>query len=401
MPRRLAAAAFAFSIPGLLAAQSDDFGKWEPLANGKDLSGWTNAKSAEPGTNKWTVEDGALHMPGGGQDICTVKEFESYELEVEYKIPPHGNSGVYLRGVVEVQVEDSGAKLSPTSCGSIYSKFAPLAAPQKPAGEWNRYRILHIGPRISVWHNGDLVQDNVLFDGKTGGPMEKFPVKDGRPLDGKKGPIMLQGDHGKVWYRNLRIRPLFAGDGWRPLWNGKDLSDFTARGDKRAEKALRWTVADHAFSNASSGGAGHDIWTKDAFGNFLVHYAYKSDPTDEGGNGGFYLRDQWEIQILSASSLTENHHDGSLYSLKCPDVLARHGPTNWNHMDVKVEGMKIWVWQNGKLTHDGVVLKTRTDDHSRPTPSFSRAPFKLQGDHGKVTFTDLYIKPLPDSTEKL
>jgi hypothetical protein len=392
----LCAATLAVLIAAALHAQSEEFGKWEPLANGKDLTGWTTAKFVE--SNNWTVEDGALYMPGAGRDICTQKEYESYELELEYKVPPRGNSGVYLRGVVEIQIGDTPGDKGKSSCGAIYSQFGPLAAAGKPAGEWNRFRILHIGPRISVWHNGELVQDNVYFDGKTNGSMGEFPLKSGRKLDGKKGPIMLQGDHGKVWYRNLRIRPLFAGDGWRPLWNGKDLSEFNARGDKRAEKGPLWAVQDHAFNNLSSGeSGGHDIWTNDAFGNFLVHYAYKSDPKKEGGNSGFYLRDQWEIQILSLSSLTETHHDGSLYSIKCPDVLARTGPENWNHMDVKVDGMKIWVWQNGKLTHDGVTLKTRTDDHSKPTPAFTKAPFKFQGDHGKVFFTDLHIKPLPDS----
>lgn len=65
-------------------------------------------------------------------------------------------------------------------------------------------------------------------------------------------------------------------------------------------------------------------------------------------------------------------------------------------MDVKVQGVKIWVWQNGKLIHDGRVCATRTDNHGVPTPAFSKAPFKFQGDHEKVWFANIYIKPLPD-----
>jgi hypothetical protein len=66
-------------------------------------------------------------------------------------------------------------------------------------------------------------------------------------------------------------------------------------------------------------------------------------------------------------------------------------------MDVKVDGMKIWVWQNGKLLHDGKVCETRTDNHGVKTDKWSQAPFKLQGDHGKVWFTNLFIKPLAET----
>jgi Domain of Unknown Function (DUF1080) len=156
-------------------------------------------------------------------------------------------------------------------------------------------------------------------------------------------------------------------------------------------------VEDGAFTNAKSSSQGHDIWTSQPYGNFLVHYAYKSDPAVEGGNAGFYLRDQWEIQIYRETKLDDKHTDGCLYSLYTPIVVARSKPDQWNHMDVKVEGMKIWVWQNGKLLHDGRICETRTDNHAVPTKSFSRGPFKLQGDHGKVWFTSLYIKPLPDA----
>ena len=66
-------------------------------------------------------------------------------------------------------------------------------------------------------------------------------------------------------------------------------------------------------------------------------------------------------------------------------------------MDVKVDGMKIWVWQNGKLLHEGKVCETRTDNHDAKTDKWTKAPFKLQGDHGRVWFTNFFIKPLPDT----
>ena len=388
------------SIAGSLSAQSDDFGKWVTLFDGKSMAGWVNAKAKAGAPVEWKVDDGAItNGKDGGHDLCSASEFDDYELEIEYKIKKGGNSGVYLRGRIEVQIFDSAgkAKLEPVDAGAIYAVGPALVNAAKPAGEWNLFRIVHLGHRITAYHNGKLIQDNVYRDTNTPGQIDVNPAT-GRDLrDNRKGPVMLQGDHGHVWYRNIRARPCVQrGDGWRPLWNGKDVSEFTARGDGRAKDGLRWGVDNHAFTTTKWGGDGHDIWTNESFGNFLVHYEYRSDPKAEGGNAGFYLRDQWEIQIFKETT-TDNHTDACLYSKIGVKTPARNGPEQWNHMDVKVDGMKIWVWQNGKLLHDGVTLDTRTDNHGVKTPAFSKAPFKLQGDHGRVWFTNLHIKPLPDS----
>lgn len=405
VPRSLVAV-LVFIASGLLQAQGDELGQWLPLFNGKDTKGWLNAKADRGSPNRWKADEGALTIdlkPGEqGNDACTEELFENYELECEYKVPPGGNSGVYLRGWIEVQILDSfpkkakAAKLGQGDAGAIYSAGAPLVNASKPAGEWNQFRILHLGDRITVYLNGELVQDNMHVPSSTPGSMAGSPLAREWKLDGKRGPILLQGDHGPVWYRNIRIRRrLDARDGWRPLWNGKDLSEFTARGDPRAKDGLRWSIESHAFSNGKhTGGNGHDIWTNEAFGNFLVHYEYKSGPGD--ANSGFYLRDQWEIQIESKNDLSSKHSDGALYSTYPVAQVARNAPDQWNHMDVKLVGNKVWVWQNGKLIHDGRELTKRTDSGA-PTPAFSKAPFKLQGDHGTVAFTNLWIKPLPDT----
>lgn len=405
MSRRIVALLFALLTGSGALAQSEDFGKWKSLFNGKDVSGWITAKKNH-GENVWKVEDSALtNGKDGANDLCTVEEFRDYELEIEYRIPKRGNSGVYLRGQIEIQIFDSAGKekLSSADAGAIYGgNFVALRNAQKPAGEWNKYRVLHVGHRITVWHNGVLIQDNIYAGNPTGGAMKVHPTT-GRKLNTAEGPVagplMLQGDHSRVWYRNIRIRPLFQdGSGWRPLWNGEDLSAFRARG---REIESGWKVADHALLNHKwGGGGGFDIWTKESFGNFLVYYAYRSDKNIEGGNSGFYLRDQWEIQIFrdaSSHPRRGRHRDGALYSLYSPLVAARHAPEEWNHVFVKLDGMKIWAWQNGKLIHDGRVCATRTDNHSVPTTKFSRAPFKIQGDHGKVAFSNIWIKELPDT----
>lgn len=394
-------------------AQSSEFGEWIELFNGKDLTGWTNAKPDQghhKGPNRWIVEDGALTNGKDGQnDICTIAEFENFELELWYRFPERhkpdfrGNSGIYLRGQVEVQLFDSHGvtKPRPVDAGSIYGAAPASSCPQNPPGHWNQMRIINIGHRITVYHNGYLVQDNVYRKKNTPGEMSKHPIT-GQKLDNVRGPIMFQGDHTKVWYKNIRIRPICdMKNRWVPLFNGQDLSGFRTRGN--ADIAQLWEVTETGeLTNSKWGGkGGKDVWTTGDYGNFLVHYEYRVDPTKDGGNSGFYLRNQWEIQIFrDQDPITPKgrHRDGALYSLKNPSMRARNeSPTGWNRMDVKVEGMKIWVWQNGILIHDGVQLATRTDNHKVATTEFSRGPFKLQGDHGKVWFTNLYIQELPDS----
>ena len=374
-----------------LCAQSEEFGAWKPLFNGKDVSGWVNVRDANAGKppERWQVEDGALTNGSGGvDDICSAEEFENYELELEYKIPPQGNSGIYLRGAIEVQILDSKGRttnLGPGDVGGIYGGAPPLANPQKPA-EWNKLLIKHVGYRIMGYHNDVVVQNNLFRAENTPGCHEKYV---GTP---RRGPVMFQGNHSKVWFRNIRIRPIASGDLWRPIWTGeKDDFDaaFSSSNRPTDKNAVRdaWAYDDHAVTNVK----GRDMWTKEAFGNFLVHYEYRSQ-----GNSGFYLRDQWEIQINRATKRPGKHDDGALYSLFAPAQAARNADAEWNHMDVKVQGVKIWVWQNGKLIHDGRVCATRTDNHGVPTPAFSKAPFKFQGDHEKVWFANIYIKPLPD-----
>jgi len=392
-------------IGAVLEAEGDEFGAWESLFNGKDTSGWVGAKTNQKGA--WKAADGALTNVGSvGLDLCTEKEFDNYELEIEYKValpPEHRNSGVYLRGQIEVQIDDSFGqkKLESGNAGGIYSRFAPKANPQKPAGEWNQFRMRHLGNNISVWHNGVLIHDNVFVDSPTGGPMTEsmVPKRKGERLDISRGPIMLQGDHGPIWFRNIRIRPFCSPqDGWKSLWNGKDLSEFNCGG--KIDELWELDKAAGGFTNKkwyewpTKEDRGADLRTKGEFANFLVHWEYKSDPKIGTGNSGFYLRDQWEIQINKEQSTTNKHGDGALYDRFPPRVAASNPPGEWNSMDAKVEGMKVWVWQNGKLLHEAVELLQRTDSPVPATDATKPQPFKLQGDHDKVWFRNLFVKPL-------
>ncbi len=184
------------------------FGDPVTLFNGKDLSGW---RLTDPGQkNGWFVKDGILmndpkqeegkpHVSYG--NLRTDKEFEDFNLKLEMRLIPDGNSGVYLRGIYEVQVADSyGKPLDSHHMGGIYSRITPTVNAEKPAGEWQTYDITLVDRHVTVVLNGKKIIDNQPLLGCTGGALTSDEF---RP-----GPLYLQGDHTGVSYRNLVLRPV-------------------------------------------------------------------------------------------------------------------------------------------------------------------------------------------------
>lgn len=184
------------------------FGEPVTLFNGKDLSGW---RLTDPGQkNGWFVKDGILmndpkqeegkpHVSYG--NLRTDKEFEDFNLKLEMRLIPDGNSGVYLRGIYEVQVADSyGKPLDSHHMGGIYSRITPTVNAEKPAGEWQTYDITLVDRHVTVVLNGKKIIDNQPLLGCTGGALTSDEF---RP-----GPLYLQGDHTGVSYRNLVLRPV-------------------------------------------------------------------------------------------------------------------------------------------------------------------------------------------------
>jgi hypothetical protein len=184
------------------------FGEKIKLFNGKDLSGW---ELLEPSAvSGWKVEDGVLvndpvqkegepHISYG--NLRTTETFEDFNLTLEVNVPKGGNSGVYLRGIYEVQVMDTyGRPLHPRHMGALYSRITPLVNAEKPAGEWQEMDITLYKRHLTVVLNGKKIIDNQPVKGVTGGAMtadEFIP-----------GPIYLQGDHDKVSYRNMVLTPI-------------------------------------------------------------------------------------------------------------------------------------------------------------------------------------------------
>jgi hypothetical protein len=184
------------------------FGDAIKLFNGENLDGW---RLVEPkAANGWSVKDGVLtndpkQEPGQPHkdygNLRTVQEFEDFNLKLETNVPKGGNSGIYLRGIYEVQVDDSyGRKVDSHNMGGIYSRICPTEAAEKPADQWQTFDITLVDRHVTVILNGKTIIDNQPLLGCTGGALwsDQF-----RP-----GPIYLQGDHTGANYRDVMLRPV-------------------------------------------------------------------------------------------------------------------------------------------------------------------------------------------------
>ena len=171
------------------------------LFDGKDLKGWHTS-----GINQWIAEDGIMKSPSSGSkgtkgsNIMTDQLFNDFKLHIEFRYPKGSNSGVYLRGRYEVQIEDGkGKEPTPVYLGAIYGFLAPNEMLAKDPGEWQSFDITLVGRMVSLDVNGKNVICNQIIPGITGGALDS--------QEGEPGPIMLQGDHDPIDFRNIRITP--------------------------------------------------------------------------------------------------------------------------------------------------------------------------------------------------
>ena len=212
---------------------------WIPLIHKQGMKGW----KGDTGTWKnvadaWAAKDGSKRIDTKGKDggiivngpdghtvnLFSEEEHADVEAEVEFMVPPHSNSGVYFMGRYEIQVLDSWGVEHPkhSDCGGIYQRWKdghgyegvpPRVNASRPPGEWQSYHVIFRAPRfdengkkienakfVKVVHNGQVIHENV----EVTGPTRAAAFEDEKP----KGPLMLQGDHGPVAYRNIRIRHL-------------------------------------------------------------------------------------------------------------------------------------------------------------------------------------------------
>ncbi len=189
---------------------------FQALFNGKDLTGWQGlvelpdrskltlnqlAKKQQEANAKflphWTVQNGVLHYDGKGHSLQTAKDYGNFELWVDWKIGPKGDSGIYIRGNPQVQIWDN-----PVGSGGLFNNQKnprnPTKKADKPVGEWNTFRIFMRGDKVTVSLNGELVVDNVT--------MENIWER-GKPLPAR-GPIELQHHGNPLWFKNIYIKEL-------------------------------------------------------------------------------------------------------------------------------------------------------------------------------------------------
>ena len=170
------------------------------LFDGTTMDAWGVQHTRNP--MNWSVVDGAMtSAEKGGNNLVSKQKFQDFKLEAEFKVAPKSNGGIYLRGRYEMQVlDDAGQPLTPQNQMSIYGRTPPMVNASKPADEWQTVEIVVVGNRVSATLNGQKVQDNAVIEGITGGALDANETE--------PGPIMLQGDHGKVAFRKVVVTPI-------------------------------------------------------------------------------------------------------------------------------------------------------------------------------------------------
>lgn len=177
---------------------------FKPLFNGTNLDGWKLRN--KDGKASWSVQNGNLVNSFGkdehGTDLVSAEKFKDFVIRYEYQVPKGSNSGLYLRGRHEIQITDDGDRKAgaPGSNGGLYNTAAPVILASRKAGDWQEVEARIEKNLVTVYLNGVKIHDKVVADKATGGELDAN-LNDA-------GPIMLQGDHGAVAFRNIRIKKL-------------------------------------------------------------------------------------------------------------------------------------------------------------------------------------------------
>lgn len=185
----------AHRAPLLKRSAPPVWGKPIQLLKGNTLDGWHAT-----GDNQWVVENGVLKSPHSGSNLVTNQAFNDFKLHIEFRCPKESNSGVYLRGRYEVQIEDSkGKEPQKDLLGAIYGFLTPNEMAAKSADEWQTYDITLVGRIVTVVANGKEIICRQTIPGITGGALDSN--------EGEPGPLQLQGDHKPIEFRNIVITP--------------------------------------------------------------------------------------------------------------------------------------------------------------------------------------------------
>jgi hypothetical protein len=405
------------------------------LYNGRDLTGWRGgdtfdhrkwlalppleraAKDAEWTADMqkhWRTEGDELVNDGAGRYATTTRDFGDFELLVDYRTVPKADSGIYLRGCPQVQIWDTvdSTKFelgADKGSGGLWNNSAgapgkdPLVKADRAFGEWNHFRILMVGARVSVWLNDQLVVDHAL--------LENYYDR-GTPIPAR-GPIQLQTHGGEIRWRNLYIREIGAAEAnqilashaapseFTSVFNGRDFTDWSGPVDN-------YEIVDGAIvCRPKKGGT---IFTNEQFSDFVVQLEFKVPP---GGNNGLALRypgsgDTAYVGMAESQILDENYEKvtgskldprqlhGSAYGMIAATQGYQRPTGEWNFEELTVRGSTIKVELNGTVILDGDVSKVTEylANHEHPGKNRTSGSFGFAGHNDPVAFRNIRIKKL-------
>jgi alpha-L-fucosidase len=254
-------------------AETFSGGGFVSLFNGRDLTGW-RFRDPDPQKRCWNVDHGILSTSftkGHSTDLVSESSYQDFVLRYEYRINPGANSGVYLRGCYELQINDEVGNTLPPDMGNgaLYRIAAPSKSASRPANEWQEVEATVIGERVTVVLNGEKVHDNVLL----GEPISKHGGVDRSPEG--SGPIVLQSWEGSVAFRNLRIKKL-----------------------ERVAAAPPPSPAPVAEESFVSPFTGRTAWWRNAKFGLILHwglYAIPADSTTRTGKRASFSDSSWSM----------------------------------------------------------------------------------------------------------
>jgi hypothetical protein len=413
----------------------------EPLFNGRDLTGWWGEKTTDPRSYlnlgpedlkkrqqasladiqaHWSVQGDELVNDGKGLYLTTERLFGDYELLLEYKTVPKADSGIYLKGIPQVQIwdytqpDERPGQGRTKGSGGLWNNSPgapgkdPLVLADKPFGEWNAVRVLQLGARTTVHLNGKRVVSHALmenyYDRKgAGGLSGQLPIP-------PRGPIQLQTHGGEIRWRNLHVREIppaeanrllaaHGEEGFKVAFNGRDFSGWKG-------PVENYEIVDGAI--ACKDKKGGTIFTEEEYGDFVVRLEFKLPP---GGNNGLAIRypgtgDTAYVGMCELQTLDDGHAKyakldprqahGSAYGM----VAAHRGylrpAGEWNFQEVTVKGSTIKVELNGTVIMNTDLSKVTEFMAGKPHPGKDRASghFGFAGHNDPVAYRNIRIKRL-------